>query len=68
MAAAALSACGTDDMSGGGGTAAPVLLSTDVAMGLTSGRGNGVSAAPPDVDDAWAFALAVDHPVEDFPR
>lgn len=67
MVAAVLSACGADDTSGGGGgTAAPVLLSTDVAMGLTSGRGNGVSAAPPDVDDAWAFALAVDHPAVDL--
>lgn len=46
--------------------ASAVILSTDTAMGLTSGRGNGVSAAPPDVDDNWAFALASDQAAIDL--
>jgi pyrimidine-specific ribonucleoside hydrolase len=37
---------------------APVILSTDLAMGLSGGEANGTSHSVPDVDDAWALALA----------
>ncbi len=37
----------------------PVVFSTDMAMGLTTGATNGTDETPSDVDDAWAYALAV---------
>ena len=39
-----------------GGT--PVIFSSDMAMGLTSGSANGTSSSPSDYDDSWALALA----------
>ena len=37
-----------------------LLLSMDLAMGLTSGNANGTMSTPSDYDDNWALALAVD--------
>lgn len=42
------------------GAAHSILLSMDLAMGLTSGNANGTLATPSDYDDAWALALLRD--------
>ncbi|MFE3632778.1 nucleoside hydrolase [Streptomyces cellostaticus] len=39
----------------------PVILSTDMTMGLTTGNRNGIAPTVPDIDDSYAFALAVAH-------
>jgi len=39
-----------------------VILSMDLAMGLTTGNANGSSPSPSDYDDAWALALAANSP------
>ncbi|MCH9816219.1 MAG: nucleoside hydrolase [Actinomycetia bacterium] len=57
-----LSACATtssDDPTPGTDTSStPIVFSTDMAMGLTSDATNGTAAAPSDIDDSWAYALA----------
>jgi inosine-uridine nucleoside N-ribohydrolase len=63
LALTVLAATATGCSSGGGSAdeSTPVLFSTDLAMGLTTGDANGSEDYPPDVDDAWAFALAAAH-------
>ncbi|MCX6461227.1 MAG: nucleoside hydrolase [Actinobacteria bacterium] len=39
-----------------------VILSMDLAMGLTSGNANGTMRTPSDYDDTWALALMRDVP------
>lgn len=36
----------------------PVILSTDMTMGLNTGNRNGIRTSVPDIDDSYAFALA----------
>lgn len=54
-----LAACSSDDGADDGSM--PVLFSSDMAMGLTTGNANGTEDDPSDVDDSWAFALAATH-------
>lgn len=42
----------------------PVLFSTDMSMGLTTGARNGMSTSVPDIDDSYALALALAHGVD----
>ncbi len=57
-----LTGCSTNDDSpeptpqSAGGSA--VILSMDLAMGLTTGNANGTQPTPADYDDSWALALA----------
>ena len=39
-----------------------LLMSMDLAMGLTSGNANGTMSTPSDYDDDWALALITDQP------
>jgi inosine-uridine nucleoside N-ribohydrolase len=39
----------------------PVIISTDMAMGLNTGNRNGTALSIPDIDDSYAFALAAAH-------
>ncbi len=50
---------GSDAIPSATGSGTPVIFSTDMAMGLTTGSTNGTDETPSDVDDAWAYALAV---------
>ncbi|MBN0048425.1 nucleoside hydrolase [Streptomyces actuosus] len=50
---------GKEDSFPSGNRREPVILSTDLAMGLTTGNRNGIATSVPDIDDAYAFALAV---------
>jgi len=47
-----------------GGQNEPVVFSTDMSMGLTTGARNGMSTAPPDIDDSYALALALAHGID----
>ena len=38
----------------------PVILSMDLAMGLTTGNANGTMGTPGDYDDTWALAMMLD--------
>lgn len=42
----------------------PVIFSTDMSMGLTTGSRNGMSTSAPDIDDSYALALALAHGVD----
>lgn len=44
------------------GSGDSVILSMDLAMGLTSGNANGTLETPSDYDDDWALALITDQP------
>lgn len=48
----------------GGRQREPVLFSTDMSMGLTTGARNGMSTSVPDIDDSYALALALAHGVD----
>ena len=43
-----------------------VLFASDFAIGLFTGRANGTTDEPSDVDDAFALSLALDHPTLDL--
>ena len=43
-----------------------VILSMDLAMGLTSGNANGTMPTPSDYDDTWALALMHNAPDVDL--
>lgn len=42
----------------------PVIFSTDMSMGLTTGARNGMSTSVPDIDDSYALALALANGVD----
>ena len=60
LATAGLTSCSAGDESSSAGADQHVLLSMDLAMGLTSGNANGTLATPSDYDDDWALALITD--------
>ena len=35
----------------------PLIISSDMAMGLNTGNANGMQSGPSDIDDAYAYAL-----------
>lgn len=62
----ALGGCTTTESPGTASTGRSILLSMDLAMGLTSGNANGTLATPSDYDDDWALALVTDQPDVDI--